>query len=392
MLLICGNKVYYYFCKIMAGIYLHIPFCKKRCSYCDFYSTTDNSLAERYIESLIIEFNARSHEITKDEITTIYIGGGTPSQLTPSQLSKLADSIKNKIDFSKIIEFTIEVNPDDVTFDYILMCKNLGINRVSMGIQSFVDDELSIINRRHDSKQAYNAVELIRNAGIDNISIDLIYGLPLQTIESWKFSVREAIKLGVPHISCYNLSYEEGTLLYNKREAGEIKECCEEDCIKMYDILIDELKTAGYVHYEISNFAKPDSYSRHNSSYWQQVPYLGLGASAHSYDGNVRRYNPSSIHKYMTEVGQHGVAYEEEIISCHEKYNEYIMLGLRTIWGLNTQLIKKRFGNELYEYLIENSRKFVKNGDIIESRGVLTLSDKGMMLSDYIMRTLFYIP
>jgi oxygen-independent coproporphyrinogen-3 oxidase len=197
----------------MAGIYIHIPFCKKRCIYCDFYSTTDNRLCSSYIDTLCKELLTRINEVGKDQIHTIYIGGGTPSQLSIDQLSLLINFIKSSIDFAKIEEFTIEVNPDDVTFEYIKACYSLGINRISMGIQSFVDNELQIINRRHNAKQAEDAVTLIKQAGITNISIDLIYGLPLQTTESWVYSIESAIKLNVPHISCYNLSYEEGTTL-----------------------------------------------------------------------------------------------------------------------------------------------------------------------------------
>lgn len=376
----------------MAGIYIHIPFCKKRCIYCDFYSSTDNRLVDKYIDALCIEIESRLHEIDKNNITTIYIGGGTPSQLSATQLGEIINFIKSKIDFSLIEEFTIEVNPDDVTYDYIKECITFGINRVSMGIQSFVDEELKIINRRHDSSQAIKAIETIKSAGISNISIDLIYGLPLQTIESWIYSARKAIEMNVPHISCYNLSYEEGTTLYKMRDMGEIKECDEDTCIEMYDILVKMLADADFEHYEISNFAKRDYYSRHNSNYWNLTPYLGLGASAHSFDGSIRRYNPSSIQKYTSNISESGIAYEEEQETLYEQFNEYIMINLRTMWGVNTQKVKTIFGEELRNHLIKYSRRFIESGDLKEKENTIVLSEKGIMLSDYIIRTLMFVP
>lgn len=376
----------------MAGIYIHIPFCKKRCIYCDFYSTTDNRLAERYIDALCTELTHRITEIDRNNITTIYIGGGTPSQLTISQLSRLINFIKEAIDFNKIEEFTIEVNPDDVTPEYMQNCRTLGINRISMGIQSFIDGELQAINRRHTSVQAEEAVSIIKKAGFSNISIDLIYGLPAQTIDTWHYSVNKAIELDAPHISCYNLSYEEGTPLYNMREQGKTTECSDDDCIMMYEILIRELHSTGYEHYEISNFAKGGKYSRHNSNYWNLTPYLGLGAAAHSFDGKTRRYNPSSIHEYMQNVSNRGVACEEEQETMWERFNEYVMLNLRTIWGVNLNKVKEMFGDELYYHLIKYSKRFIDSGELQKTNNTITLTDKGIMLADYIIRTLIYVP
>ena len=377
---------------IMAGIYIHIPFCKKRCIYCDFYSTTNNQLADSYIDCLCNELSLRIHEIEAENVTTIYIGGGTPSQLSNVQLTRLVNYVKTVIDFNKITEFTIEVNPDDINTEYMQLCRSLGINRVSMGIQSFIDTELEIINRRHNSQQALDAVNIIKSCGFSNISIDLIYGLPLQTLDSWKESVKTAISLDVPHISSYNLSYEEGTVLYQKRENGEINECNEDDCIKMYEILVSELKNAGYVHYEISNFAKPNCYSQHNTNYWNLTPYLGIGASAHSFDGKTRRYNPASIHEYMTTLKYNNVAYEEETETSWEKYNEYVMINLRTMWGVNLGKLKNAFGDVLYNYLIKNSRKFITNDMMKIENDNLIVTEKGVMLSDLIIRTLIYVP
>ncbi len=374
----------------MAGIYIHIPFCKKRCIYCDFYSTTDNALIDKYIDALCDEFTKRIHEIDKDNVTTIYIGGGTPSQLSIHQLSRVINYMKAVVAFDKIQEFTIEVNPDDVTLDYMKRCYSLGINRVSMGVQSFIDNELRAINRRHNSAQAREAVYLIKKAGFNNISIDLIYGLPLQNIDSWKFSINEALSLDVPHISCYNLSYEEGTLLYKMREKGDIIECEENVCVQMYEILVSTLKKSGYKHYEISNFAKDDNYSKHNTNYWNLTPYLGLGASAHSYDGYVRRYNPSSIGDYMKKI-KTGIAYEKESETILEKYNEFVMINLRTMWGININQVKLMFGNDICELLVKYSHKFINSGDLVRKQDTILLTEKGVLLSDYIIRDLMII-
>lgn len=376
----------------MAGIYVHIPFCEKRCIYCDFYSTTDKRLADSYIDALCKELAARKDELQGESVTTIYIGGGTPSQLSMSQLERFVSFLKRQINFDKIEEFTIEVNPDDVTPTYMSACRAIGVNRVSMGIQSFVDAELQEINRRHTSDEARQVVKIIKEAGFSNISIDLIYGLPLQTLETWRYSLAEAVALDVPHISCYNLSYEEGTVLYKKRENGEIKECGEDECVRMYEILVEELSQAGYEHYEISNFAKSGQYSCHNSNYWNLTPYLGIGASAHSFDGVVRRYNPASIKDYMQKVNDFGRAYEEETETYIERYNEYVMINLRTKWGVSLKALERMFDEEICAYFRKYSRRFVETGELQEQEGTFSLSERGVMLADYIIRTLMIVP
>ncbi len=376
----------------MAGVYIHIPFCKKRCIYCDFYSTTDNNVIDTYIETLCTEFMHRINEVGKDSISTIYIGGGTPSQLSLLQLNRLITFIKQNINFENLKEFTIEVNPDDVTYEYMSECYSLGINRVSMGVQSFVDEELCVINRRHTAEQALRAVSVLKAAGFSNISVDLIYGLPLQTLESWQYSIEKTIELDVPHISCYNLSYEEGTVLSKKRDVGEITECSEEDCVKMYNMLVIKLNEAGYEHYEISNYAKTGKYSQHNSNYWNLTPYLGLGASAHSFDGEVRRYNPASIHKYIEMVKEKGIAYEEEYETEWEKFNEYVMINLRTKWGVDMNTVGDMFEEKYKTHLIIYSKSFIETGVLKECDNVLTLTEKGVMLADYVIRELMYLP
>lgn len=376
----------------MAGIYIHIPFCKKRCIYCDFYSTTDNHLMDIYIDAVCAELRHRIKEIEENNVSTIYIGGGTPSQLSSEQLECVVSCIKQCVNFEEIKEFTIEVNPDDVTLDYMCTCRAIGINRVSMGVQSFVDDELNIINRRHTAVQAVQAVNVLKSAGFLNISVDLIYGLPLQTPESWQYTIKKALELDVAHISCYNLSYEDGTLLTKMRDNGEISECGEDDCVIMYKILVDELSKAGYEHYEISNFAKAGKYSQHNTSYWNLTPYLGIGASAHSFDGRIRRFNPASIHDYIRKIQSIGFAYKEENETEWEKYNEYLMINLRTKWGVDLIKIGELFGDEYKTHIIIYSEKFIKNSELKKEGNVMSLTEKGVMIADYIIRELMYLP
>ena len=287
----------------MAGVYVHIPFCASRCSYCDFFSTLKlPQTGEAYVEAVVAEARLRCAELRGEAVRTLYMGGGTPSQLPLPLLERLLAGLGEVIDLGSVEEFTVEANPDDVTPQWSAAVKALGVNRVSMGVQSFEDPILRAIGRRHTARQAVEAVNALRQAGIDNISIDLIYGLPGQTVASWARSVEEAIALEPQHISAYGLTYEEGTRLWRQRESGEVVEVPEEQCLEMYRTLVEMLAAAGYEHYEISNFALPGYHSRHNSSYWDETPYLGLGSAAHSYDGAVRRYNPADLQEYIATI------------------------------------------------------------------------------------------
>lgn len=375
----------------MSGLYIHIPFCKQKCIYCDFFSVVNKSIQDSYIDALICEFALRADEISLNNIDTIYIGGGTPSSISQYNLERLVSSILKKIDIKGISEFTIEVNPDDISFDYANFLFSLNINRVSMGIQSFNDKELIIINRRHNSKKAIDAYKTLREVGFNNISIDLIYGLPEQTINSWEETVETLINLVPEHISCYGLMYEEGTRLYKMRKNGEIKECDENSYINMYQYLIKELYKNGYEHYEISNFAKPDKYSKHNSSYWKNVPYLGLGAGAHSFDGAIRRCNPNNLKEYIDKIGCSKVAFIEEEETVYEVYNDYIMTSMRTQWGLKISDLKLKFGDKLFSHFVDNIKQFIDNGDVIKKGNCIIITESGFLKSDTIFRELFYV-
>lgn len=369
----------------MAGLYIHIPFCESKCIYCDFYSMANNNhLIDKYIDALLVEAAQRKNELNSETITTVYLGGGTPSLLSITQLSKLVNGLKKVFDFSDVEEFTIEVNPDDVTADYIQQAKSLGINRVSMGVQSFSDEDLRFINRRHTAKQATDAIHIIKEAGIDNISIDLIYGIPGQNIEMLKNNVDTAISLSVQHISAYTLMYEDGTRLSVMRSLGKITEMDDDVVAAMYDYLVAQLKSNGYIHYEISNFALPGLHSRHNSSYWNLTPYLGLGVAAHSFDGTVRRFNPSNLKKYLDALGEGNLCVEVEKITKAEKYDEYVMLRLRTADGIDADELMHRFDEEYYQFFIEKTKPLVSEGSLINENGRYYIPENHIMISDNI--------
>ncbi len=372
----------------MAGIYVHIPFCKRKCIYCDFYSIGAAGIEGRYVNALADELRMRKGELRGEAVKTLYFGGGTPSLLSPSQISRIADALRKEVGVDELEEFTIEVNPDDVSEEYIRALAEIGVNRVSMGIQSFVDSELRAINRRHSAADAVAAVDNIRKAGINNISIDLIYGLPSQTIETWRYSVEKAVELDIQHISSYNLSYEEGTRLYFLRERGDIQECDEEICVKMYEYLVARLADAGFEHYEVSNFAKPGRYSKHNSSYWNGSIYLGLGASAHSYDGDVRSYNVADVKRYLSEIEAGKLACEREYATIDEKYDEYVMIRLRTKWGIDVGELKATFGEKYYEHFMKESQSYIKSGKMSRDGTCCRLNEAGVMISDMIIRDL----
>ena len=372
----------------MAGIYIHIPFCKSRCYYCDFYSTTgmEQSVVDRYVDAIAREFTIRRQELGGEPVRTVYIGGGTPSQLTPSQLRTIIAAL----DHGDVEEFTIEVNPDDVSIDYASMLRDVGVNRVSMGVQSFVDSELAAVNRRHNARQAFEAIEAIKNAGIDNMSIDLIYGLPGQSLDTWKYSVDKAVNAGVKHISAYNLTYESGTRLTRMRDAGEIAEADDELCLAMYNALVDTLRVNGFEHYEISNFTLTGYRSRHNSAYWDFTPYLGLGAAAHSFDGRCRRYNPANIHEYLRNIESGKPAVVTESLEWWERYDEMVMVRLRTVEGLSLATVEREFGPDIKLILIEKSKQMVDRGLLTVDNDFVRLTPYAIMLSDMVITQLMY--
>ena len=320
----------------MAGLYIHIPFCKKRCLYCDFFSTTQLERREEYVQAVLRELVQRKEE-AGEPIRTIYIGGGTPSTLS----LKSTTAIYQLISSFPIAEYTFEVNPGDVTKEYLQGLRLLGVNRLSMGVQSFQDELLQLIGRRHNAQQAIEAVKIAQEAGFDNISIDLMYALPTQSMEQWKADIETALSLGIQHVSCYGLMYEEGTALTKMLEDGQIEAIDEDTENAMYDMLCDQLQQAGFVHYEVSNFALPGYEAKHNSAYWDHTPYIGIGAGAHSYIPPVRSWNPSDLDAYISGITAQNLQRESETLTEDDLYNERMMLGLRTNRGVAKSLIRK---------------------------------------------------
>lgn len=367
----------------MAGIYIHIPFCKSRCIYCAFYSTTDLRWRQRYVDAVCREWQLRSHEMSTP-VTTVYFGGGTPSQLTPQQLRQLLTALPPSAP-----EVTIEANPDDITSSFAAILSQLGINRVSMGAQTFDDQRLHFLHRRHTSGQAKEAVHHLRNAGIRNISIDLMYGFPGETLSDWERDIDVALTLDVEHISAYCLTIEKGTpLFYQMRnEQLEMRNGSEELERAMYERLTDKLEAAGYEHYEISNFAKPGFRSRHNSSYWQDVPYIGLGAAAHSYDGKCRSWNVSDIRQYMEAIERGERLFESETLDDDTHYNDRITVALRTREGLDLTTLSPKHRR----YCLKEAQRFIDDGGLRIDGNHLSLTRKGLFISDYIMSSLIYI-
>ncbi len=375
----------------MAGIYIHIPFCSSRCIYCDFFSSVDSSRRGAYVDALCRELSMRCDELRGEVVTTVYFGGGTPSTLTPTEREKIFVTLSTMVDWSACTEVTFEANPDDVTDEFLRSLRDTPVNRLSMGVQSFDDGDLKFLRRRHTARSAVEAVERCRRAGYENLSIDLIYGLPNQSLSRWDDNLQQAVALQVPHLSAYNLIYEEGTALWRMRERGEVAECDDETSLRMFEMLMDALAAQGYEHYEISNFALPGQYARHNTSYWQGVPYLGVGASAHSYDGRVRRINPSSLSQYIGAIEQGETAFEEEIETRDSLYNERILTSLRTRWGLDIKQLKTDFGEERTRYCLEQAQPHLRGGRLELTGDTLRITRQGIFTSDDIMSDLFWV-
>jgi len=375
----------------MAGLYIHIPFCSSRCIYCGFCSTTRTNLRGGYLKALEKELALRGNYL-HEPVDTVYIGGGTPSLLSQEELHKLFDIIYNNVyEISPDAEVTIECNPDDITPDMAETISRLPVNRVSMGIQTFDDGRLRFIRRRHTSAQVYRAIDLMRHAGTGNISIDLMFGFPGETAGEWNDDISRALSLDVQHISAYSLTYEEGTPLHRMLVQGIVAETDEELCRAMYYTLTDRLTAAGYEHYEISNFARPGFRSRHNSSYWKGVPYIGIGASAHSFDIVSRQWNTSDVQEYISSIGHGTVPFEREILDTDTQYNDTVMTALRTCEGVNLNLLEEKFGKPYVGYLLSNAERHISAGNLNLSHPHLSLSRTGLFISDGIMSDLMKV-
>ncbi|MBB4037442.1 oxygen-independent coproporphyrinogen-3 oxidase [Dysgonomonas hofstadii] len=375
----------------MAGIYIHVPFCKTRCIYCDFYTRTDISPKEDYVNALCKEIELRNSYIGKETVNTIYFGGGTPSQLSYDNFLRIFDTLNNNFEIAGDAEITMEANPDDLNIRYLESIKNLPFNRLSIGIQSFDDKELQFLKRRHSAIQAKEAVKRSQDNGFENISIDLMYGLPNQTMEIWQKNLHEAINLNIQHISSYHLIYEQGTRLYRLFKHGNVKPVNEDLSVEMFSVMIDKLSDAGFEHYEISNFARNGLYSRHNSSYWLDAKYLGLGPAAHSYDGQNRAWNIASISKYIEGINMSVPKTEIEYLDKNTRYNDFILTGMRTMWGVDLLKLEKLFGSFMKEYALRNVQKYVDQGFATNQDNVLKLARNGIFISDGIMSDMMWV-
>ena len=375
----------------MAGIYIHIPFCKSRCIYCDFFTSTNESEMDTYVQALCKEIVLRKEELANDFVKTIYFGGGTPSRLNKNHFLQIFETVTANYNLSNEMEITIEANPDDLSHKYVDMLRELPFNRISIGIQSFDDQELKFLSRRHDSNGAIEAVRYCQEKGFNNISIDLMYGLPNQTLTIWKRNLQQAIDLNIQHISAYHLIYEEKTRLYSLLQAGKVNPVDDDWSLEMFGTLIDTLTRAGFEHYEISAFAKQGFISQHNSSYWTGLKYLGLGPSAHSFDGEHRWWNVSSLPKYITGINNSNPNIEKEDIDLTTKYNEYIITGLRTAWGIDLDVLKTNFGDELYAYFLQNAQRYFNLNYLKKEETTITLTKKGIFISDGIMSDLMKV-
>lgn len=377
--------------KKWSSIYVHVPFCASRCVYCGFYSTVGSGLEADYVSAVEQELSLRANYLPKEyPIRTIYLGGGTPSQLSPTLLSRLIRSINEQIVFPRnhgcvVEELTIECNPDDVDKSLAISLRDMGVNRVSLGVQTFDDTRLHFLHRRHTAQEAVEAIYNLRSAGIDNISIDLMFGFPDETIEDWEHDIDCALSLRPSHLSAYGLTYEEGTPLEQLLRTGQVNTIDEEVSRDMYDLLCARLNDAGYEQYEISNFALPNRRSIHNSGYWSGVPYLGIGAAAHSYDCVSRQWNVSNLRRYIEQVCHGIVPMEREELDEPTLWDDMIVTALRTCEGISLDHVRKVFGDVYLQFLLQTSQTHLEQGLLIIENNHLRLTHEGIHVSDMIM-------
>lgn len=375
----------------MAGIYIHIPFCRQKCYYCDFYKTVNTSLLTDFIRALRAEIQLQKNYLEGEQVETIYFGGGTPSVLTKEYIIEIIGFLREVFPVSPGCEITFEANPDDLTPHYLADLYSAGIRRLSIGIQSFNDVLLKKMNRRHNAIQAVEAIKNAAATGFSDISADLIYGLPGLTKSGWKANLQTVFSLPITHLSAYHLTYHEGTPFYTWLKKGTLKPATEPTSIAHFETLMKMAAEYGFEHYEISNFAKNGLYSKHNSSYWTGKKYLGLGPSAHSFNGFSRQWNVSHTEKYIRLLEQSQLLFEEELLSEENRLNEYILTGIRTKWGVSAAEIQNRFGPEKAAYFQQNMEKYLDKKLAIKTGEIYTLTQQGWFVSDEITTNLMFI-
>ncbi len=375
----------------MAGIYIHIPFCKQACNYCDFHFSTSLKMKSSFVAALLMEIELRKSVFENQSIESIYLGGGTPSLLNANELTLIFEKLASSFFISPDAEITLEANPDDLSFEKIQELKKTPVNRLSIGIQSFREADLKFMNRAHTSSEALSSINMCKEAGFNNLTIDLIYGTPGMDEKAWLENLHTAFKLNIPHISSYALTVEEKTPLHYQILANKISELDEQQCALQFEILMAEMKNNGYEQYEISNFCKPNSYSRHNSSYWKKDNYLGLGPSAHSFLGDKRLWNVSNNGKYIKSLKEGILPLQEECLTVRDRYNEYVMTSLRTKWGCSLQVIETDFSLEFANYFKEEIKSYVVQGYVNLEMEVYYLTESGKLLADRIASDLFKV-
>ena len=374
----------------MSGIYIHIPFCKQACHYCDFHFSTNLKKKDEMVLALAKEIQLRKNEFQDEIVETIYFGGGTPSILQIADLRFLIDEVYRNYKVVENPEITVEANPDDLTEKRIIELSKNKVNRLSIGIQSFFEDDLKMMNRAHNVEEAKKCLE-IATQYFDNISIDLIYGVPQMSNEKWLQNIETALSFGVPHISSYALTVEPKTALHSFIQKGIIPQPNDEVAQEHFQILVDKLSENGFIHYELSNFGKENYFSKNNSSYWLGKKYIGIGPSAHSYDGKNRGWNVSNNSLYIKSIQENKLPIEIETLTKTDRYNEYIMTGLRTIWGVSLERIEQEFGKTYLDYLNRQAAKFIEDHLLFVDDNILRTTKKGKFLSDGIASDLFLL-
>ena len=372
----------------MPGIYIHIPYCRQKCSYCNFYFSVSMKTSKTFVEALCEEIELTKDYLIQKKIQSLYFGGGTPSVLRSKDLERIITKIKDIYTFENGIEITLEANPDDISEEYISEIAKLGINRVSIGVQSFNDRELQLFNRSHDFATALNAIKICKANGIENLNMDLIFGIPGSDNTIWLDNLNIFLKLDIDHLSCYNLTIEKKTAIAHQIKTGKIPDIDEEINAKLFLETIEILRKNGYEHYEISNYARNGRYAVHNTNYWKAQNYLGLGPSAHSFNGESRQWNISNVRKYIDSINKGILSTEQEKLSNADKFNEYIMTGLRTMWGIEKNKIIS-FGNNYQETFLKSVKEFIYLKFIMFDGETYKLSDKGKLYADRIASELF---
>jgi oxygen-independent coproporphyrinogen III oxidase len=384
----------------MSGIYIHIPFCKQACFYCDFHFSTSLKNKDAFLSALHKEIEMQKdylHPLSsstpagKTEVNTIYFGGGTPSLLTESELMNVFESIYKYFDVSPSAEITLEANPDDLTKEKIKQLKATPVNRLSIGIQSFYDEDLKLMNRAHTSREALYVVKSAQDSGFENITIDLIYGIPSASHERWKHNLTSAFDLNVQHISAYCLTVEPKTALAHHIKTGKINDIDEQHGAEQFEIMLEAMQKHNFIQYEISNFSKEGYFSKHNSNYWLKQTYLGLGPSAHSFDGNSRQWNVSNNALYIQGIEKGELNFEKEILTTEQRYNEYILTSLRTIWGTDVNYIEQTFGTDYLKHCLHEAEHYIKAGNLLLQENKLILTDNGKLFADKIASELFKV-